>query len=50
MRVPFFLIMAVLLGFLAGCTDESPLTQAKVKELMADLSGSDEVSAAPIYF
>ncbi|ALS77436.1 hypothetical protein AUO94_01710 [Planococcus kocurii] len=48
MRVPFFVIMVALLGLLAGCTEEPSLTQAEVKELVSDLSGSDKVSAASI--
>ncbi|WP_298830144.1 CueP family metal-binding protein [uncultured Planococcus sp.] len=48
MRVPFIVLMVALLGFLAGCTDDSTLNETEVKELVADLSGSDEVSAASI--
>ncbi|MFK8794573.1 CueP family metal-binding protein [Planococcus plakortidis] len=48
MRVPFMVLMAALLGFLAGCADGTALNETEVKELVADLSGSDEVSAASI--
>lgn len=48
MRVPFMVLMLALLGFLAGCTDDSALNETEIKELVADLSGSDEVSAASI--
>ncbi|MGX7594458.1 CueP family metal-binding protein [Planococcus plakortidis] len=48
MRVPFMVLMAALLGFLAGCTEGTALNETEVKELVADLSGSDEVSAASI--
>ena len=48
MRVPFMVLMAALLGFLAGCTEGTALNETEVKELVVDLSGSDEVSAASI--
>ncbi|ANU20627.1 hypothetical protein BBI15_10565 [Planococcus plakortidis] len=48
MRVPFMILMVALLGFLAGCTEGTALNETEVKELVVDLSGSDEVSAASI--
>lgn len=48
MKIPFLVLMLALLGLLGGCNDEPSSAQIEVKELVADLSGSDEVSAASI--
>ena len=48
MRILFMVLMVALLGFLVGCADDSALNETEVKELVADLSGSDKVSAASI--
>jgi hypothetical protein len=48
MKIPFFAAAISLIALLSGCTDDSPLNDAEVKELVADLSGSSQVSAASI--
>lgn len=48
MKIPFFAAAISLIALLAGCTDDSSLNDAEVKELVADLSGSAQISAASI--
>lgn len=48
MKMSFVFVLTILLGLLTGCTDESTMSQNEVKELVANLSGSDKVSAASI--
>nr|WP_249929387.1 hypothetical protein [Planococcus maritimus] len=48
MKMLLVFVMFMFVGLLAGCADESAMSQAEVKELVADLSGSDKVSAASI--
>lgn len=48
MKMPLVFVMFIFAGLLAGCADESAMSQTEVKELVADLSGSDKVSAASI--
>ena len=44
--MPLVFVMFIFAGLLAGCADESAIRQTDVKELVADLCGSDKVSAA----